>query len=133
MPPPIGVTVTPSGLVAPLSSRTLQPAGRLPPPCILSASAPCCCASSAVAPNAQNARSTRARFIRKTPSWTSLVDPVVLESENALHRTGRKVSRLERRVGDAMLNRRQASQVHHHGVPILLGPVREICPRHGGV
>ena len=32
MPPPIGVTLTPSGLVAPLSSRTLQPAGRLPPP-----------------------------------------------------------------------------------------------------
>jgi hypothetical protein len=56
---PIGVTLTPSGFVAPLSSRTLQPAG-VPPPLHLVRVRAVLLRKQGRGAHAQNARSMRA-------------------------------------------------------------------------
>src|SRR6478735_9336510 len=127
MPPPIGVTATPSGLVLPLSRRTDQPAGSVPPLIILSMS--CCCAMSAVALKAANPMIARMRCINllMTPS---LVDPVVLQSENALDRAGWQHAQLQRLIRNPVLHRRQTSEVHDHRVTVFFVQVRKACPGH---
>src|SRR4029079_16158576 len=126
---PACATFTPSGFVLPLSSRALQPAGRVPPPCIFAGSC-CICASTAAAPRATNAAVNQTCFIAASSALSLLRrHSVILQAVILFERAGRQRSggtRLRRLVTDG----HEVPQVHDDGVAILRAPVRERAPRH---